>query len=68
MQDLIWIKSSFTDGGHDDYCVELAKLPNGEIGLRDSRDPSVKLSFRHGDILAFVRGAKAGEFDSLTDL
>ena len=47
-------------------CVEVAKLPNGEIALRNSRHPSgPALIYPRGEIAAFLAGAKAGEFDDL---
>ena len=60
---LHWVKSSlsFCNGN----CVEVADLPGGGIGVRNSRD-------RHGAVLrftpdewqAFLGGVRTGEFDS----
>ena len=58
----VWVKSSlsFSNGN----CVEVASLPGGEIGVRDSRDPAGPvLRFTPGDWDAFVGGARLGQFD-----
>ena len=60
--DLSWIKSSlsFSNGN----CVEVASLPDGGIGVRDSKDPSGPvLQFTPGEWHAFLGGARNGEFD-----
>jgi hypothetical protein len=47
-------------------CVEVAKLPDGEIAVRNSRHPSgPALIYTRAEIAAFLVGAKAGEFDDL---
>jgi hypothetical protein len=47
-------------------CVEVAKLPDGEIAVRNSRHPSgPALIYTRAEIAAFLAGAKAGEFDDL---
>lgn len=47
-------------------CVEVAKLPDGEIAVRNSRHPSGSaLIYTRAEIAAFLAGAKAGEFDDL---
>lgn len=57
-------KSSFSD---NNGCVELAALDDGTIGVRDDKDPTGPvLHFTRAEMLAFVQGAKAGEFDDLT--
>jgi len=58
----IWVKSSlsFSNGN----CVEVASLPGGEIGVRNSRDPGGPvLRFTPGEWGAFVGRARLGEFD-----
>jgi hypothetical protein len=60
---LRWIKSSlsFANGN----CVEVADLPDGGIGVRNSRNPEgAILRFTPGEWHAFLGGAKNGEFDS----
>ena len=59
---LSWIKSSlsFSNGN----CVEVASLSDGEVGVRDSKDPSGSvLRFTPGEWQAFLGGARKGEFD-----
>lgn len=58
-----WRMSSFTDGMN---CFEVADLGD-RIAVRQSKDPDGPvLHFNRGEMLAFVQGAKAGEFDDLT--
>jgi hypothetical protein len=46
-------------------CVEVAAIDGG-VAVRDSKDPDGPvLNFTHGEMLAFLQGAKAGEFDDL---
>ena len=56
-----YTKSSFSGGAG---CVEVRKLDDGSIGLRDSKDvtkpPHV---FTAHEWTAFVAGVRAGEFD-----
>lgn len=60
---MIWRKSTFSNGTTD--CVELAKN-NGMVYVRDSKDPDgPMLGFTKGEVLAFLDGAKAGEFDDM---
>ncbi|MFC5749445.1 DUF397 domain-containing protein [Actinomadura rugatobispora] len=49
---ITWRKSSYTGGGNDDVCVELAESA-GEVWVRDSKDPD-------GGRLEFERSAFAG--------
>jgi hypothetical protein len=49
---------SFANGG----CVQVAKLADGRIGVRDSKDPAVPvLRFSPSEWAAFI-GAANGEF------
>lgn len=62
-----WRKA--TASGHDGgECVETADLPDGTIGVRDSKlgDDSPVLTFTRDEMRAFVQGVRAGEFDDLT--
>jgi hypothetical protein len=57
-----WIKSSlsFANGN----CVEVADMPDGEIGVRNSRDSSGPvLKFTPDEWHAFLVGVRQGEFD-----
>ena len=59
---LKWVKSSlsFANGN----CVEVASLPDGQIGVRNSRDAAgAVLRFTSDEWQAFVGGAHNGEFD-----
>ena len=58
-----WVKSSlsFANGN----CVEVASLPNDEVGVRDSKDTEgLVLRFTPDEWQAFVGGVHNGEFDS----
>jgi hypothetical protein len=58
-----WVKSSlsFSNGN----CVEVADLPEGAIGVRNSRDPDGGvLRFTSDEWRAFIGGVRIGEFDS----
>jgi Domain of unknown function (DUF397) len=58
-----WVKSSlsFSNGN----CVEVASLPDGEIGVRNSRDSGGPvLRFTSDEWHAFLGGVRNGEFDS----
>jgi hypothetical protein len=59
-----WIKSSLSFSNSN--CVEIANLPDGGVGVRDSKDlEGPVLRFTPDEWRAFLDGAKAGEFDSL---
>jgi Domain of unknown function (DUF397) len=60
---LNWVKSSlsFSNGN----CVEVASLPDGGVGVRNSRDAAgAVLRFTPDEWHAFLGGARNGEFDS----
>lgn len=60
---LSWRKSSFSGEGN---CVEMAVLPDGSIGMRNSKHPMRGVAvFTRSEIDAFLQGAKAGEFDDM---
>jgi hypothetical protein len=57
-----WIKSSlsFSNGA----CVEVASLPGGHVGVRNSRDRcGPVLAFTPDEWHAFIGGIRNGEFD-----
>jgi hypothetical protein len=57
-----WIKSSLSYSNQ--ACVEVASLPGGHVGVRNSRDPSGPvLKFTPDEWHAFIGGARNGEFD-----
>jgi hypothetical protein len=60
---LNWVKSSlsFSNGN----CVEVASLPAGGVGVRNSRDAAgLVLRFTPDEWHAFLGGVRNGEFDS----
>jgi hypothetical protein len=60
---LNWVKSSlsFSNGN----CVEVASLPGGGVGVRNSRDAEGPvLRFTLGEWHAFIGGVQIGEFDA----
>ena len=61
---LHWVKSSLSFANGD--CVEVASLPDGQIGMRDSKDTAgAVLRFTAAEWRAFIGGARNGEFDHL---
>jgi hypothetical protein len=47
-------------------CVEMARLPDGGIAMRNSRDPDGPvLIYTSGEVAAFIAGARDGDFDNL---
>ena len=54
-------KSSFSGGGE---CVEVRLLENGEIGVRDSKNPATPpLVFTQPEWRAFLNGVRDHQFD-----
>ncbi|WP_243775890.1 DUF397 domain-containing protein [Actinomadura nitritigenes] len=61
---LVWQKSRRSNPSGN--CVEMAELPNGEIAVRNSRDPEgAVLVYTREEVEAFVGGAKDGDFDHM---
>jgi hypothetical protein len=61
--ELSWIKSSFSYANGN--CVEVASLPGGHIGIRDSKDSEgAILRFTSDEWQAFLGGVRNGEFDN----
>lgn len=59
---IAWVKSSLSYAFGN--CVEVASLPGGQVGVRNSRDPHGSvLSFTPEEWIAFLGGARNGEFD-----
>ncbi|WP_130798649.1 DUF397 domain-containing protein [Streptomyces otsuchiensis] len=64
LRDAAWIKSSYSNGQGN--CAEFARLPGGEIAMRNSRFPDgPQLVYTRAEIEAMLLGAKDGEFDHL---
>jgi hypothetical protein len=56
-------KSSYSN--QTGACVEVGALPDGELAVRDSKDPQGPvLAFAPGEFTAFLRGVARGEFDA----
>ncbi|MEG8281270.1 DUF397 domain-containing protein [Streptomyces sp. AHA2] len=61
-QEVRWYKSRHSGGNGN--CVEVARLPDGEVALRNSRFPDGPvLIYTREEIAAFLGGVKDGEFD-----
>jgi hypothetical protein len=64
LQGVTWHKSRSSNPSGN--CVELAELPDGDVAVRNSRDPGgPTLIYTHAEISAFIHGAKCGDFDDL---
>ena len=60
MEQPQWVKSTFSFCNSN--CVEVAALPDGGIGVRDSKDPGGPvLRFTAGEWRAFLGAARNGE-------
>ena len=63
IEDLRWWKSSYSANGGAS-CVECAKLPDGGMAVRDTKDRSGPvLTFTPAEWEAFTAGVRDGEFD-----
>ena len=61
MQQITWAKSSYSFANGN--CVQVAELPDGQIGIRNSKDPDGPvLRFTPGEWDAFLSGVLRGEF------
>jgi hypothetical protein len=62
--DSRWVKSSLSYANGD--CVEVAALPDGRVGVRDSKDAQGPvLRFTPAEWKAFIGGVQNGEFDAI---
>jgi hypothetical protein len=56
-----WVKSSYS--GPQGNCVEVARLSDGSVAMRNSRHPDgPALVFTSAEWEAFLNGARSGEF------
>lgn len=59
-----WQKSRYSNSTGN--CVEMARLPDGSVAVRNSRYPDgPALVYTRAEIKALLRGAKNGDFDDL---
>ncbi|WP_406410682.1 DUF397 domain-containing protein [Streptomyces halstedii] len=64
LRGVVWQKSSHSNS--QGSCVEFAKLPGGNVAMRNSRHPDgPALVYTPAEIEALLLGAKSGEFDHL---
>ncbi|HEX5568895.1 MAG TPA: DUF397 domain-containing protein [Streptomyces sp.] len=64
LHGVVWHKSSHSNS--QGACVELARLPGGDVAVRNSRDPEgPALVFTSAEVSAMLLGVKDGEFDHL---
>ena len=62
--EVCWQKSRRSNS--QGACVELAGLPDGDIAIRNSRDPDGPVLFyTKAEIHALIEGVKKGDFDNL---
>jgi hypothetical protein len=60
-EDPRWVKSSLSFANGD--CVQVARLADGRVGIRDSKDPAGPvLRFTPSEWAAFLGGVQNGEF------
>jgi hypothetical protein len=66
IEGVVWRKSDRSNPSGN--CVELARLPDGDIAVRNSRYPSgPALIYTRAEMTAFIQGARDGDFDSMVD-
>jgi hypothetical protein len=64
IEGAVWRKSRRSNPSGN--CVELARLPGGDIAVRNSRHPAgPALIYTTAEITAFIQGARDGDFDSM---
>ncbi|MER6393685.1 DUF397 domain-containing protein [Streptomyces sp. NPDC001523] len=61
----VWWKARASDALNN--CVEIARVSEDAVALRNSRFPEgPALVFTRSEIVAFLSGARGGEFDGMT--
>jgi hypothetical protein len=65
MSGIQWQKSSYSADAEGNACVELARVSDSVILLRESDDPQVVIATSPAVLRALTQGIKTGEFDSL---
>lgn len=62
----MWRKSSFSGSGTGSNCVQIAATGGSRVFVRDSKDPDGPiLQLTRDEAKAFIRSAKAGEWDNI---
>nr|WP_043467301.1 DUF397 domain-containing protein [Kitasatospora sp. MBT66] len=62
---IVWEKPEAS--GNQGNCFEFAALPDGNVGVRNSRFPDgPALVYTRAEVAALVESAKAGQFDKYT--
>lgn len=64
--EIRWQKSSFSSGGDEGQCIEIA-TEGGTVLLRESDAPGAVVTTTPEKLRAFLLGVKAGEFDHFTE-
>jgi hypothetical protein len=63
LTEAAWRKSSYS-GNNGGNCVEVASNLPGIVAVRDSKDrEGLVLTFTPNEWIAFIQGARSGEFD-----
>ncbi|MFD8380565.1 DUF397 domain-containing protein [Streptomyces sp. NPDC059679] len=65
MQTIAWRTSSYC--GEGESCLNVAAPTPEAIKIRESDDPDIMLTTTPATLGVFIRTAKAGTFDHLTD-
>jgi hypothetical protein len=66
LPDLQWRLAGGTQANNDSVGVELARLPDGQIAVRNAADPDgPALIYTKAEIEALIGGAQDGDFDAL---
>jgi Domain of unknown function (DUF397) len=66
LSDLVWHKSQRSNPSGN--CVEMARLPDGQIAVRNSRHrDGPALIYTRDEIAALLLGTRDGDFDHLID-
>jgi hypothetical protein len=66
LPEVRWQKSRYSNS--QGTCVELGRLPSGEIAVRNSRHPDgPALIYTQAEIRALLQGVRAGDFDNLLE-
>ena len=64
LREAAWVKSRHSNSQGN--CVEMARLPDGQVAVRNSRHPEgPALIYTRAEIEALIRGAREGDFDQL---